>query len=1031
MTAPAGPAPDASPPSLTARVDGVCNQFEAAWKDGRRPRIEDFLGRWDGPERSALLRELLALDAYYRRAAGEACRPEDYQTRFPELDPKGLADAVAGLTFVLPAAAAPAAAQTVSGYELLEELGRGAMGVVYKARQRGLNRTVALKMVLAGAHAAAQQRARFLVEAEMIARLDHPHIVNVHEFGEQGGVPFLALEYVAGGTLADLLGGRPWPAQQAAALVEKLARAVEHAHRHGVLHRDLKPANILLQAPEGQATIRDLQSVVPKISDFGLAKPLTGTARLTASDAILGTPAYMAPEQAGGAAHAGAAADVYALGVILYEMLAGRVPFLGATPLETLRLAAEQEPPPLAHVRPPVPRDLARICHKCLEKAPARRYASAGELADDLRRYVDGEPVRVRPVGPAERAWKWARRRPALAGLLGVSAAALLALLIGGAVYNVRLEAALKETQAERSRAEENLQRARQAVDRYFTRVSESTLLNVQGLQPLRRELLEDALSYYRDFLRQRVDDPTLTRDVGIVQYRIAWMLREIGTDAEALAANQQARTTLEKLLAQDPGDREALDALAWTWRDLGELQARAASLNEALRSYERARQICADLAEQDPRDPRIQNSLGVMYHDVGNLQSRLGRPAEARQSYERAGAILEQLVQAEPNQTRFQEQLARLVHDRGSFHLKAHQPAPALQAYQRARDIFRKLLDQQPGNTNYLDRLAASIRETGLAHYAAGRKAEAMQAFQEALPLRQRLADANPDVPLYQENLANLYASLGHWYTDARQPAEALAYYQQERAVEEALVKRHPDRIRFQRELALTSTHVGNLQRRAGRPAEAIPLHQRAVALRRQIADKNPHDLGDRSALGVALNDLAVALSALDRHEEAAKVYQDAVANQRVALAGAPQVAQYRTFLGNHYTGLASEQRRLGRHADAAETMRRYQELWPRDPDKLCYAAGGWALCVAAVGQGKADLSAAEQAQRRQYGDAALAALRQAIALGYKDLDQLKKEENFDPVRDREDFRQLLRDLEEKQNRGPAGKPAADGTAG
>jgi tRNA A-37 threonylcarbamoyl transferase component Bud32 len=335
----------------------------------------------------------------------------------------------------------------IPGYDCLEEIGRGAMGVVYKARQEGLNRPVALKMLLAGEYAGAEQRSRFRCEAEAVARLSHPHVVQVYEIGECAGRPFLAMEYVGGGTLAQRLGGTPLPAREAAALVETLARAVQAAHAAGIVHRDLKPGNVLL-LPDG----------TPKVSDFGLAKRLDGEAGHTATGAVVGTPSYMAPEQAAGEGkRVGPAADVYALGAILYECLTGRPPFRAAAPMETILQVIADEPVSPRRLQPALPRDLETICLRCLEKDPARRYDSAAALAEDLRRFQAGEPIRARAVGPLERLAKWGRRHPARAAvglLLG------LVLVVGGLGGGVlwlwlRAEFALKrELEAKQREAE-------------------------------------------------------------------------------------------------------------------------------------------------------------------------------------------------------------------------------------------------------------------------------------------------------------------------------------------------------------------------------------------------------------------------------------------------------------------------------------------------------------------------------------------------------------------------------------------------
>jgi eukaryotic-like serine/threonine-protein kinase len=314
----------------------------------------------------------------------------------------------------------------VPGYDILKLLGRGGMGIVYKARQRQLNRLVALKMIRTAVADEPEHRERFYAEAQAVALLHHPNILQIYEIGEAEGLPFFALEYLEGGSLHDRLDGTPQPARPATELLVTLARAVQHAHQHGIVHRDLKPGNVLFGA---DGTL--------KVADFGLAKRLEETAGgQTQVGQVMGSPHYMAPEQAQGQSRdVGPAADVYALGVILYEMLTGRVPLKGTTVAETLRLVIEADPVPPQRLQPGVPRDLETICLKCLRKEPAARYESAAALAEDLDRFLTHRPILARPTPWWERVRKWVWRRPALAGGIATTVALVVAGTAGSLWY--------------------------------------------------------------------------------------------------------------------------------------------------------------------------------------------------------------------------------------------------------------------------------------------------------------------------------------------------------------------------------------------------------------------------------------------------------------------------------------------------------------------------------------------------------------------------------------------------------------------
>ncbi len=401
------------------------------------PRVEAYLARFPRLNRPEIIRRLLRQELILRRRRGEHPSAEGFRARFPGVVAEG-----SELERTLATeAAAPGRLAGLPGYENLEEIGRGGMGVVYKARQAGLNRLVALKMILAGGRASAAARARFQTEAEAVASLRHPNIVQIYEIGEHDGLPFISLEFVEGGSLAQKTGHKPQPPRAAAETVEVLARAVHFAHGRGVVHRDLKPANVLLTA-DG----------VPKITDFGLARRLEVDSGQTKTGEILGTPSYMAPEQAApGPEAVGPPADVYALGAILYELLTGRPPFQGATAYDVLVQTASAEPAPPRRLAPRTPADLETICLKCLQKEPQRRYSSAEALADDLRRFLSDRTIQARPAGTGERLWRWRRRNPVLASVAALAVAALVglvALSIGFGAYQGQAADALRREQA-------------------------------------------------------------------------------------------------------------------------------------------------------------------------------------------------------------------------------------------------------------------------------------------------------------------------------------------------------------------------------------------------------------------------------------------------------------------------------------------------------------------------------------------------------------------------------------------------------
>ncbi len=439
------------------KLDLVFSELRAmAQAQGGASNIAQFVSRFPELE-DALMRQLEVAEWLETRGGSSSEMPaapsQPSIARSQGYEPEDRAAAIA--TFSSSGSRGPAATAAAESLEILERLGEGGMGVVYRARQAVLDRVVALKMIHSGARTDPKQLARFRTEVQAVARLSHPNFVQIHEIGERDGLPYFIMEYVNGGSLERKLSSGPLPVRQAAQLVETLARAMSVAHEHGIVHRDIKPANILLTL-DGQ----------PKITDFGLAKISSSQDMgLSRSGAVLGTPSYMAPEQAQGGGAAGPSCDIYSLGATLYEMLTGRPPFRGSTVYDTLLLVMNQEPTPPGRLRPKLPHELETICLKCLEKDPHERYASCEALADDLRAFLSGEPIRARGAPAWERVLRGFRRKPGKALVLGagalaavgllvgiwwsntlvVSSVAIFGLIAGGSWYRARLLAALRE----------------------------------------------------------------------------------------------------------------------------------------------------------------------------------------------------------------------------------------------------------------------------------------------------------------------------------------------------------------------------------------------------------------------------------------------------------------------------------------------------------------------------------------------------------------------------------------------------------
>jgi serine/threonine protein kinase/tetratricopeptide (TPR) repeat protein len=642
------------------------------------------------------------------------------------------------------------------GYEILRELGRGGMGVVYLARQKNLNRLVALKMILAGAHASVEELLRFRTEAETAAQLQHPNIVQIYEVGQQAGQPYCALEYVNGGSLAQRLAGTPIAPREAARLVATLARAVHYAHERGIIHRDLKPANILLSSvvpgplsfanDKGQGT--DDKGPVPKIADFGLAKHLgrdTGNsgAAVTHTGAILGTPGYMAPEQALGQRQMiTTATDVYALGAVLYELLSGRPPFQAATPLETLQQVLAEDPVAPSRRQRATAGDLETICLKCLRKGPHERYGSAAALADDLERFVNGESIKARRATTRERFIRWCRRSPKVAALLGLLTLAILIGFAGVTLQWRRAERLRDETEA-------NYRLARRVVADYFEMLGRDPLLDHPGALPLRQDLLQAALTHFQD-LRQRSDDPELQINLARACYCLGRLREYLHQEEESLAPFDQAIAIQEQLVRENPDSVELQRDLARSYDGLGRARRKLNEFDLAHEAYRHALAIRERLYQADPQNPELIHDLAVSQDVLGFLFQGSGKdPAQGVTLLQQSRKRLERLVVEHPDNLVYQTSLSSALNDLGLALANEK-----LKRYEEAEQVFRAAIERQ---TPVFDqaRHAARYRQLiGFHYFNLGRyallplekPAEAADAARQAL----KLDPENPQIQWY-----------------------------------------------------------------------------------------------------------------------------------------------------------------------------------------------------------------------------------------------------------------------------------------
>jgi tetratricopeptide (TPR) repeat protein len=696
-------------------------------------------------------------------------------------------------------------APAIPGYEILGVLGGGGMGLVYRARHLRLNRLVALKVIRAGSHASVTALVRFRHEAEAVARLQHPHVVQIYDVGEHHGLPYLALEFVEGGSLAQRINGTPLPPQQAVQLLELLAGAIHFAHERNLIHRDLKPANVLLTA-DG----------TPKITDFGLAKSLDSGAEATASGEILGTPSYMPPEQADSKGRPiGPAADIYALGAILYELLTGRPPFNAATVLETVAQVIADDPVPPRQLQPRTPRDLETICLKCLRKDPRQRYGSAAELTEDLRRFLHGEPIEARPVGHLERLCRWCLRNPKVAALL----AALALVVLGGTTAMTRLwllaeerrriaEGNAVKTERQKERAEAYLQNARDAVDK-LAKVAAESLANVPHMEKLRRQVLQEAQRFNEGFLKEKSDDPEVRLEASWTHSRLAAIYLLLGEQRDAVASYGRAIELQEKLAGEFPDKPAYRHYLANNCAGLGKALAHA-DPKEAEKVFTRGLSLANELVDRYPDERDYKNGMATLYNELGNLLSGAGRTKEANAAMVKARDAWSVLAEAYPDVASYQHTLA------GSLDNLAFPLIKANQELSRARKLIeqaifhqKKALKLEPENADSRFNLAIHYQALGATLKRLKEYDGAEKSYRDSIAVREGLMKDYPAIPNHPSALGASLNDLCYFLIERGRLTEARACVDQAIVYQKAALAANARSLRYRQFL---SNHYWNL---------------------------------------------------------------------------------------------------------------------------------------------------------------------------------------------------------------------------
>ena len=1010
--------------SVDAAVDELLQRWEQLRRQGQSPTAEELCG-----ERTELLedvrRQLRALAAMDHALDLDHCDPTVSMQD---------GDFASGVT----------SAAVEARYSPLRLHARGGIGEVFLARDEELHRDVALKRIQPSHAHYGPSRRRFLYEAEITGRLEHPGVVPVYGLGtDAAGQIVYAMRFIRGETVEqaidrfhgrrqhDKVTSRQGEVDPAVALsfdsllfrqllqrFIAVCNTIGFAHSRGLLHRDLKPANIML-GDYGETLVMD----------WGMAKEIDkgkwiqgdkenenatlpvslSSPDLTHPGGVVGTPAYMSPEQASGDAMLGPASDIHGLGATFYALITAQSPFQGDSIPGVVQRASRGEFSPPRQVIPEIPRPLEAICLKAMAHRPEDRYSTALELAADVDRWLAGEPVSAWPEPWPLRARRWMKRHRTWV-LSGV--AALLVALLSLAVATLLLTAANEREQKakdlalkQRDRAQKNFRLAREAVEQMLSEVGASQLADVPGMEPVRHALLEKALRFNQQFLEDQNDDPEVRREAGLAyfragdiyqkldrhqdaeagfrkamelsaalsskfpdeaghryehlraQHRLGWMYSQLGRSSEADVLLAEAHAAGEKLVHEQPQAVSFADYLASICIDLGGLCHTQGRFDKAEALFKQARDVAGDLRKRAPaelayrlRYATATTNLAVVYNDTDRL-------ALAEESFRTTALDLQALVAERPKVAAYRVNLAMCWSNLAMVYDRLERREDCTSAIQKAIEVSETLVRDHPAVPRYQHDLNDYHMNAASDHLGAKRPAAALASVRKALDRALILARDYPDVTDFRVTIANAHSLLGTVHEEMEQPHEARTAFLEAVKRFEALVQAHSGHADYQSNLADVLADLGNLSRKEKNAAEARTWHEKSLEVRRRLMTQH---------------------------------------------AGVPRF----------YLAVAASERSLSRPVDAAATLEKCRSLRLDSPIHLFEVARGFAECIPLVGAGKSSLDAGERAARGRYADKAMQALQLAVKAGYKDAHKLEREPAFEPLRTRADFEALLPSL-------------------